>query len=227
MSESVSAVAEESAVALPQAEPAPVLAGALLRQAREAQGLHIAALAVALKVPVRQIEALEGDRLDVLPDLVFVRALAGSVCRQLKIDPKPVLARLPVSQPRERKEREPINEPFRPPSRSHRPAWRTHLTHPPVLVALALLLGAIVLLAMPLLPAGWGVSSGTNAVQGPAGTAPGTAASAAPSAVSPSPVAAGMPGTVIESVTPAVPAVPSTPSAPAAAPVPGAHAPSR
>ena len=36
-------------------------AGALLRQAREAAGLHIAALAVSLKVPVKKIEALEAQ----------------------------------------------------------------------------------------------------------------------------------------------------------------------
>lgn len=73
-------------------------AGALLRSARETQGLHIAALAVALKVPVKKLEALESDRYDLLPDLVFVRALAMSVCRALKIDSGPVMAGLPQLQ---------------------------------------------------------------------------------------------------------------------------------
>ena len=72
-------------------------AGSLLRRAREAEGLHIAALAVALKVPVKKIEALEADRLHELPDIVFVRALASSVCRALKIAPGPILALLPLS----------------------------------------------------------------------------------------------------------------------------------
>ena len=72
-------------------------AGSLLRRAREAEGLHIAALAVALKVPVKKIEALEADRLHELPDIVFVRALASSVCRALKIAPEPILALLPLS----------------------------------------------------------------------------------------------------------------------------------
>jgi cytoskeleton protein RodZ len=77
-------------------DPAPELsAGLLLRQAREASGLHIAALAVALKVPVAKLEALEQDRMDLLPDAVFGRALAASVCRHLKVDPAPLLARLP------------------------------------------------------------------------------------------------------------------------------------
>lgn len=70
-------------------------AGAMLRAAREAQGLHIAMLAVTLKVPVKKLEALELDRYDLLPDTVFARALASSVCRALKIDPVPVLAALP------------------------------------------------------------------------------------------------------------------------------------
>ena len=44
------------------AVPASTLtAGALLRQAREASGLHIAALAVTMKVPVKKLEALESD----------------------------------------------------------------------------------------------------------------------------------------------------------------------
>jgi cytoskeleton protein RodZ len=77
------------------AASAGVSAGTLLRQAREAAGLHIAALAVSMKVPVKKLEALESDRLDLLPDAVFARALAASMCRTLKIDPAPVLEKLP------------------------------------------------------------------------------------------------------------------------------------
>ena len=65
-------------------------AGTLLRQAREAAGMHIGALSVSLKVPVKKLEALEADRLDLLPDAVFARALAASVCRTLKADPGPI-----------------------------------------------------------------------------------------------------------------------------------------
>ena len=70
-------------------------AGTMLREAREAVGLHVGALAVSLKVPVKKLEALEADDLDQLPDAVFARALAATVCRTLKVDPGPVLARLP------------------------------------------------------------------------------------------------------------------------------------
>lgn len=75
-----------------------VTAGSLLREARQASGLHIAALAVALKVPVSKLEALEADDHASLPDTVFVRALASSVCRTLKVEPSPVLALLPQSK---------------------------------------------------------------------------------------------------------------------------------
>ena len=72
-------------------------AGALLRAARERQGLHIAALAAAIKVAPRKLDALENDRWHELPDATFVRALAQTVCRTLKIDARPVLQRLPAA----------------------------------------------------------------------------------------------------------------------------------
>ncbi|MFN9727916.1 RodZ domain-containing protein [Acidovorax sp.] len=80
------------------AEQGNVTAGSVLREARQASGLHIAALAVALKVPVSKLEALEADDYASLPDTVFVRALASSVCRTLKIEPSSVLALLPQSK---------------------------------------------------------------------------------------------------------------------------------
>jgi len=76
----------------------PAQAGALLKEAREAQGLHIAALAVTLKVPVKKLEALEAGRFEELPDMVFARSLAMSVCRALKVDPAPIMASLPESK---------------------------------------------------------------------------------------------------------------------------------
>lgn len=73
-------------------------AGAMLRAARERQGLHIAALAAAIKVPQAKLEALEAGRYDELTDATFVRALAQSVCRVLKIDAKPVLELMPSAR---------------------------------------------------------------------------------------------------------------------------------
>jgi cytoskeleton protein RodZ len=125
-------------------------AGALIRQAREAAGLHIAALAVALKVPVKKLEALESDRLDLLPDAVFVRALASSVCRTLKIDAAQVLALLPqTGKPRLDYQHASINTPFRAPSDGPGPSLLAQVSRPAVLAGLLLLLGAVVLILLP------------------------------------------------------------------------------
>jgi cytoskeleton protein RodZ len=85
---------DDSAAAAAEARSA----GALLRAARERQGLHIAALAAAIKVPQAKLEALEAGRYDELTDATFVRALAQSVCRVLKIDAKPVLDLMPSAR---------------------------------------------------------------------------------------------------------------------------------
>jgi cytoskeleton protein RodZ len=52
-------------------------------------------VAVTLKVPVARLEALESGRYHELPDPTFVRALAKSVCKVIKVDPEPILASLP------------------------------------------------------------------------------------------------------------------------------------
>ena len=76
-------------------DSANLTAGDMLREAREAHGLHIDMVAAALKVPTKKLQALEDDDIDSLPDPVFARALAASVCRALRVDPAPVLAKLP------------------------------------------------------------------------------------------------------------------------------------
>lgn len=88
-------------------------AGAWLRNARQQRGLHIAALAVMLKVPQAKLEALEADRFDLLPDATFARALATAMCRALKVDPTPVLALLPRSPEQGFDVRQGLNQPFR------------------------------------------------------------------------------------------------------------------
>lgn len=128
----------------------PMSAGAMLRTAREAQGLHIGALAVALKVPVGKLEALEADRFDLLPDIVFVRALAASICRTLNVDAAPILEKLPRSAaPLLKTDESGINTPFRPSGDGlGLPFWR-QLSRPFVLAVLALLLGIAVLVFFP------------------------------------------------------------------------------
>ena len=128
-----------------------VTAGVLLRQARMAQGLHIAALAVSLKVPVKKIEALEADRLDELPDLVFVRALASSICRVLRIAPGPVLERLPASsQPSLGADAAGLNASYR--VRGDRSGWPAlqRLSRPYALAILALVIGVVAMAVLPL-----------------------------------------------------------------------------
>lgn len=148
MSESVLSSSEDQA-------PAPdsiaqISGGAMLRIAREAQGLHIAALAVSLKVPVKKLEALETDRFDLLPDTVFVRALAASVCRTLKIDPAPILDRLPhTSAPRLKADELGINTPFRGPGDGTGLSFLNQLSRPFVLSVLLLLVGVVVLVVFP------------------------------------------------------------------------------
>lgn len=133
---------------------APLSAGALLRAAREQRGLHIAALAAAMKVAPRTLEALEADRHEELLDLGFTRALAQTVCRALKVDPAPILARLPQAS-----DAAPLaqvgaglNTPFR-----DRPGRRDpadfFLLRRPIVWATGLVVLATVALAM--LPPGW------------------------------------------------------------------------
>lgn len=150
MSEEQAQVAETAASTVSETEIPQVTAGELLRQAREAAGLHVAALAVSMKVPVKKLEALEADRLDLLPDAVFVRALASSVCRTLKIDPAPVLALLPqTAVPQLKPDEWGINTPFRAPGDATTVSMWNQLSRPGVLAALALLAGALVLIFFP------------------------------------------------------------------------------
>jgi cytoskeleton protein RodZ len=138
---------------VPPLAPGPssaALAGELLRRGREAAGLHIATLAVSLKIPIKKLEALEAGRLDQLPDAVFVRALASSVCRTLKMDPGPVLAQLPQnSGPRLAHDENGINAPFRSPDDNAGTSWMTQLSRPAILLGLAFLLAALVLIFLP------------------------------------------------------------------------------
>lgn len=126
-------------------------AGALLRTARQSQGLDIATLAALLKVPVHKLQALEQDQSSLLADPVFARALAASMCRILKLDPAPVLYRLPaITEFKVTSQNRGINTPFRARSNSRNavPFW-SHISRPAVLVGLALLLGALVLMFLP------------------------------------------------------------------------------
>jgi len=121
-----------------------------LKEAREAAGLHIAALAAALKVPVKKLEALEAGRYTELPDMTFARALASSACRQLRVDPGPILQQIPQSAVSTLGQSgHALNAPFH---SGHDEApfnplsW---LSRPALLAAIALLLGALVIVFLP------------------------------------------------------------------------------
>jgi cytoskeleton protein RodZ len=98
MTERVSEFGTSAALPLEEGDITHKTAGDMLREAREAHGLHIEMVAAALKVPPQKLIALEADDIASLPDPVFARALASSVCRALRIDPAPVLAKLPGAQ---------------------------------------------------------------------------------------------------------------------------------
>jgi cytoskeleton protein RodZ len=171
----------------PAGEPT---AGALLKAAREKQGLHIAALAAAIKVSPRKLEALEANRLDELPDLTFTRALAQTVCRTLKVDPRPVLDRLPAPGlqalvPVD----EGLNQPFREgmarTMRAHEESPLRGLAMRPMLWGALLLLVASVLLYLVPLDGWLGRGGSEVAAPLPVASAPALAPALAASAMAP------------------------------------------
>lgn len=177
-------------------------AGAWLRNARQQRGLHIAALAVMLKVPQAKLEALEADRFDELPDATFARALATAMCRALKVDPAPVLALLPRSPASEFDMRPGLNQPFR-----ERAAGGSMdggdmlalLARPVVWGPLLLLIAAA---AVYWIPAGWLPERGEGAATAASGT---VAASAPPVEFVAAPSAASVPAGLAVAPAPVAP----------------------
>ncbi|MGM9426477.1 helix-turn-helix domain-containing protein [Hydrogenophaga sp. MI9] len=192
----------------------------LLRQSREAAGLHIAALAAALKVPVRKLEALEAGRYDELPDLTFARALASSACRHLKVDPAAVLAQIPTGHtPSLDSPSGALNAPFRPAQMAPSLAPLDWLRRPAVMVSLALVTGAVGLLFMP----DWddSVASVKSAVAGftpSSGPAEAKVEPVMPPAPAPEPPVVSAPAVTAGDVPAKVAATPVPATAPPAAP---------
>ena len=124
--------------------------GAMLRAAREKQGLHIAALAAAIKVSPRKLDALENDRWQELPDATFTRALAQTVCRTLKIDARPVLAKLPAANHAAFDAGDAgLNAPFRDRPGREEPGLPLGAVRPMVWAALLLMLAAVAVYFLP------------------------------------------------------------------------------
>jgi cytoskeleton protein RodZ len=177
--------------------PEPTTAGAWLRHIRQQRGLHIAALAVMLKVPQAKLEALEGDRFNELPDATFARALATAVCRALKVDSGPVLAMLPRTSELGLDVRPGLNQPFRERGAGPIDGGLLSLLKRPVVWGLGLLLA--VAAALYWVPAGWlpegGLTPGVPAVSGVVTSAP-----SAPVEFIPAPVAASEPAVALPPV---------------------------
>jgi cytoskeleton protein RodZ len=127
-----------------------ITAGTLLRQARENAGVDIKALAVMMKVPVKKIEAIEDNRLDLLPDSVFIRALASSMCKALKVDPVLILSKLPSNTaPRLLSEDKKISIPFRVNAQKNIFEMFGFFSKPAGMFVLLLLIGALIIFLTP------------------------------------------------------------------------------
>lgn len=69
--------------------------GKTLREARERLGLSVADASHQIKFAPRQIEALEADDFQRLPEMTFVRGFVRSYAKVLQLDVQPLLAFLP------------------------------------------------------------------------------------------------------------------------------------
>lgn len=192
--------ADEATPAAASAAPStfgPSSAGAALRRAREARGLHIAALAATLKVPQSKLEALEADRYHELPDATFARALARSMCRVLKIEAAPVLAMLPSSGAEASLDRVTpgLNQPFRERSVSQEPMLSAELLKRPAVLGVGVLLVAAV--AVYAIPSSW-IEQVTARFRSAPDASTTTATPGPGSAVGTAPVATDSPPTNIE-----------------------------
>ncbi len=162
--------------ALPQevAPAAAVSAGALLRQARQAQGVALEDLAATLKVPVEKLQALEDEDWQRLPDVVFLRALAQTICRTLHLEAAPVLALLPQQKVTALAPQGGLNAPMR--ERGVPSILATNTKHSPWpwVVLLLIVLGGGGYLGVQWMAPEWvrGVSTTVSAPSDPAGDSP-------------------------------------------------------
>ena len=162
--------------ALPQevAPAAAVSAGALLRQARQAQGVALGDLAATLKVPVEKLQALEDEDWQRLPDVVFLRALAQTICRTLHLEAAPVLALLPQQKVTALAPQGKLNAPMR--ERGVPSILATNTKHSPWpwVVLLLIVLGGGGYLGVQWMAPEWvrGVSTTVSAPSDPAGDSP-------------------------------------------------------
>ena len=194
--------------------------GAMLRAARERTGLHIGALAATLKVPVRRLEALEADLHAELTDATFVRTLTLSVCRQLRVDPQPILALQPQADAPALGAQASLAQMASGASPVSVAGAGSVLRQPVTWVVVLLLLGALAFVVWPE-PAPGAAATAEALVA--SGSGPSVAAAPSVPAVTSATGAAPAPSMVVEPAVPAVPAAPpSQVPTVAANPVPNA-----
>lgn len=109
--------------------------GETLRRERELRGIGLHDIAEATKISVRFLQALEQDRVDVLPGGIFRRAFVRQYARHLGLDPERLVAEFVYAHGDEPADK----APQAPPSAPRRIPWR-------LVLALGLL-GAGVLLS--------------------------------------------------------------------------------
>jgi cytoskeleton protein RodZ len=127
--------------------------GTELREARERQGFHIADMASLLKVSQARIKALEEGHFEQLPDVVFARALAYSMCRVLKMDATAILSHLPQQETQHiHIDSSQLNTPFRSGSPTLLRSLKVYLTQPFGVGVLLLMLGIAIVLWIPTPP---------------------------------------------------------------------------
>ena len=102
--------------------------GMLLRDAREAAGLTMDAVAQALKLAPRQVRAIEEDEYALLPGRTFVRGFVRNYARLLNLDADAIVATLPrgeATSPLERLTYTPASPPMGATSRARSPSTLT------------------------------------------------------------------------------------------------------
>lgn len=123
--------------------------GALLRHYRLERHVSLPELAAVLKVSPDKLDALESDRYEALPDMVFTRALAISICRLLGADSAAVIAKFPsVNSPSLTRDSQGLNKAFKagqPPSFGSSSGMREGSFAPKVVFLVVCLLVAAVL----------------------------------------------------------------------------------
>ena len=76
-----------------------VTTGSQLRDAREARKLTLTQVTDATKIQPWVLEALEGDRLQEMMSPIYVKGFLATYARFLRLEPEPLLARLPWPKP--------------------------------------------------------------------------------------------------------------------------------